>query len=220
MPAALSCVRPECKRMAFSLAEMSARSTHLPLRSDPICWLGELDMRAPNAESLFKEVTSTPFSAVALHEHSGSFRNAWAALGFRAASVADRPSCTHASQPVALPTSSRMSGNGTPPTHGPYLSPLPTQTATSPPSPSSTPQRSAGYIILGMAAWLTPSPTPCGFCTRAPKWPSSSPLRCSSTFWASPQCARLWPPSASQGGITGCGGLCTCLRLSPTAAPR
>ena len=51
-------------------------------------------MRAPNADSLFKEATSAPFGAVAFHEHSGSFRNAWAHLGVHAASIADRPSST------------------------------------------------------------------------------------------------------------------------------
>ena len=34
----------------------------------------------------------SPFEAVAMHEHSGAFRDAWAEEGFCAASVANRPS--------------------------------------------------------------------------------------------------------------------------------
>ena len=80
--------------MAIALADMSSKATHLPIRADPIRWPGEVDMRAPGGRSAFESVTSSPFLAVALHEHSGSFRNAWAQLGARAASVADRPSST------------------------------------------------------------------------------------------------------------------------------
>ena len=37
-------------------------------------------------------ICERPFAAVALHEHTGAFRDAWAAAGVRAASIADRPS--------------------------------------------------------------------------------------------------------------------------------
>ena len=49
-------------------------------------------MRAPGAQLIFDSLTAAPFGAIALHEHSGAFRDAWQSAGVRAASVADRPS--------------------------------------------------------------------------------------------------------------------------------
>ena len=81
----------------------AARRAHLqasyihdiyPARADPVRWRGEIDARAPTAALLLKEAFERPFEAVALHEHSGAFRDAWTAVGVRAASVADRPSAT------------------------------------------------------------------------------------------------------------------------------
>ena len=73
----------------------SARAAHpkWPAKTDPIRWVGEFDARSINTLltlPYFLE-TAPPFDVVALHEHTGAFRDEWAKQGFAAASVANRP---------------------------------------------------------------------------------------------------------------------------------
>ena len=89
------CSREACLAASSStlLAAQSANA-RWPAKGDPVRWLGEFDSRTPGALQSLEAYVAAPFSAVALHEHTGAFRNEWAAAGFSAASVANRPSTT------------------------------------------------------------------------------------------------------------------------------
>ena len=89
----LQCKDTAC-REAASAAQAKAQLVHdsYPAKADPVRWKAEIDSRAPTAALLFKEACARPFQAVAMHEHTGAFRDAWAARGVRAASISNRPS--------------------------------------------------------------------------------------------------------------------------------
>ena len=93
------CTASACTQAATRLKALSAKALCLPARADPLRWVGEVDMRAPWAQPMFDSLTAAPFGAVALHEHSGAFREAWQLASVRAASVSDRPSTTPPTPP-------------------------------------------------------------------------------------------------------------------------
>ena len=117
------CRSKSCRHAAEELQELATDQRELPLREGCIRWPGEIDMRAYNAATLFKEEVATPFQAVAFHEHTGAFRDHWAARGVRAASVADRPTL-HPPAP-----SSRHFISGVIQWHRAYPHPIPIATA-------------------------------------------------------------------------------------------
>ena len=89
----LQCSDANCiQAAARAIARAREVQGHYPRRTDPIRWRGELDARAPTAARLLKEAFRRPFDAIAMHEHTGAFRDAWATKGVAAASIADRPS--------------------------------------------------------------------------------------------------------------------------------
>ena len=63
----------------------AGRGNAVPLERDPVRFRGEFTAPLP-AGHVFPQ-----FDRVALYEHSGAFRESWAALGLRAASVCRRP---------------------------------------------------------------------------------------------------------------------------------
>ena len=94
-PPPAACSRKEClAAAAATITAARSASPEWPAKEDPIRWVGEYDSRPAGTLLPLKAIIASPFDAVSLHEHTGAFRNEWAKAGFRAASVANRPSTT------------------------------------------------------------------------------------------------------------------------------
>ena len=109
-------------------------------------------MRAPGAQEIFQHLTAAPFVTLALHEHSGAFRDAWQRLGIRSASVADRPT---SSPPI--PPSNHFIAD-VPTWHSAYKWSIPLATANPDchcatiAAPNSAPSRWRRHLIAGAMA--------------------------------------------------------------------
>ena len=87
------CLRHECLQCARSHADAAATAIlELPRCDDPVRWPREVRVDGIDGPSLREQCCRFPFVAVACHEHTGAFRNAWSEMGAPAASVAIRPS--------------------------------------------------------------------------------------------------------------------------------
>ena len=87
------CSLSECRATAgATLTSAKAAHPRFPSRKDPIRWVGEFDSRSQGTLLALPLYLASPFEVVAMHEHTGAFRDAWSEEGFRAASVCNRPS--------------------------------------------------------------------------------------------------------------------------------
>ena len=73
-----------CEAATFSIPE-------LPDQDDPIRWPREWKANSVDADATFLLAINSPISFVSLYEHTAAFRDAFALLVSRTASVADRP---------------------------------------------------------------------------------------------------------------------------------
>ena len=93
------CHQDGCRATTHAWATRCQKARDLPSRRDCIRHPGEVDGRAPDIAAIFATATRGDFRAVAFHEHTGAFREAWTKLDVYAASVADRPSLSAPTRP-------------------------------------------------------------------------------------------------------------------------